>query len=77
MGMLAFDPGICQMLFSPGHQQRSSVVISQVYIHCGAGPAVVLWGNVDCDLAQMPHVRAYNVYSQTKARLVLTARARL
>ena len=43
MGTMALDPDVSQMLFSPGHQHRSIAVMSQVYIHCGAGPPAVLW----------------------------------
>ena len=43
VGMPAHGPGVSQMLFSVGHQHRSSEVRSQNGIHHGAGPTVVLW----------------------------------
>ena len=74
MGMLALHPGDSQMLFSPGHQQRSIVIISPVYIHCGAGPAVVLWRQ--CRLTWPKCLMCMPTKSTVaKARLVLTARA--
>ena len=61
--MLAHGPGVSQMLFSEGHQHRSSEVRSQDGIHHGAGPTVVLWGSSDSGLAPPPSVGAHRVYS--------------
>ena len=45
MGMLAHCSGVSQRLFSLEHQHRSSELRSQNCIH-GAGPTVVLWGQL-------------------------------
>ena len=75
MGMMALDRGVSQMLFSPGHQHRSTVVscprctfiVELDPLQCYGGNLDVTWPN---RLMGMPTNSTI-----AKARLVLTARA--
>ena len=75
MGMMALDRGVSQMLFSPGHQHRSTVVscprctfiVELDPLQCYGGNVDVTWPN---RLMGMPTKSTI-----AKARLVLTARA--
>ena len=75
MGMMALDRGVSQMLFSPGHQHRSTVVscprctfiVELDPLQCYGGNLDATWPN---RLMGMPTKSTI-----AKARLVLTARA--
>ena len=75
MGMMGHGPGVSQMLFSPGHQHRSTVVscprctfiVELDPLQCYGGNLDATWPN---RLMGMPTKSTI-----AKARLVLTARA--
>ena len=58
MGMLAVGPGVSHVLFSPGHQRRSTEVRSQDCSNHGSGPTVGAMG-----AAHPLHVLAHKHHS--------------
>ena len=76
MGMPAIDPGVSQMLFSPGHQHRSTEVRSQDCSHHGSGPSVCAMGGAAQTLAwPNPCVYVPTKSTAAKVRPVLSAGA--
>ena len=75
MGMLAVVPGVSQVLFSPGHQCRSTEVKSQVCSNHGSGPAVGAMGAAQTLTWPNPHVYMPTKSTAAKARPISVAGA--
>ena len=66
VGILAVDPGVSQILFSPGHQCRSIEVRSQDCSNHGSGPTVGAMGEAQSLASPNPLV-----YVPTKSTAAL------